>query len=170
METEYLWCDSQELKARWFLSTTHSYPTFSISISIISSIDAVHPSGIFLTIFRIKLFNNFSCLTSPTNLGHIICIIFMKYNGKGKAVPLQAWSGPEGSRKLRFPNFMTATQDDGKVVSLTNRPPLPQEMVLELVSVWGCVDPRALVRSEGFYINEKFQWHHLGSSQRPSDL
>ena len=25
--------------------------------------------------------------------------------GKGKAVPLQACSGPEGSRKLRFPNF-----------------------------------------------------------------
>jgi hypothetical protein len=24
--------------------------------------------------------------------------------GKGKAVPLQAWSGPEGSRKLRFPD------------------------------------------------------------------
>ena len=24
---------------------------------------------------------------------------------KGKAVPLQAWSGPEGSRKLRFPDF-----------------------------------------------------------------
>jgi len=26
--------------------------------------------------------------------------------GKGKAVPLLAWSGPEGSRKLRFPDFM----------------------------------------------------------------
>jgi len=26
---------------------------------------------------------------------------------KDKAVPLQAWSGPEGSRKLRFPDFMT---------------------------------------------------------------
>ena len=26
---------------------------------------------------------------------------------KGKAVPLQAWSGPEGSRKLSFPDFMT---------------------------------------------------------------
>ena len=25
--------------------------------------------------------------------------------GKDKAVPLQAWSGPEGSRKLRFPHF-----------------------------------------------------------------
>jgi hypothetical protein len=28
-------------------------------------------------------------------------------DGKGKAVPFQAWSGPEGSRKLRFPDFMT---------------------------------------------------------------
>jgi len=26
---------------------------------------------------------------------------------KGKAIPLQAWSGPEGSRKLWFPDFMT---------------------------------------------------------------
>jgi hypothetical protein len=43
---------------------------------------------------------------------------------KGKAVPLQAWSGPEGSRKLRFPDFMTTAQDGGKVVRLTYRPPL----------------------------------------------
>ena len=42
---------------------------------------------------------------------------------KGKAVPLQAWRGPEGSRKLRFPDFMTTAQDGGKVVSLTHRPP-----------------------------------------------
>ena len=44
--------------------------------------------------------------------------------GKGKVVPLQAWIGPEGSRKLRFPDFMTTAQDGGKVVSLTHRPPL----------------------------------------------
>ena len=43
---------------------------------------------------------------------------------KGKAVLLQAWSGPEGSRKLRFPDFMTTAQDGGKVVSLKHRPPL----------------------------------------------
>jgi len=43
----------------------------------------------------------------------------------GKEVPLQAWSGPECSRKLRFPDFMTTTQDGGKFVSLTYRPPLP---------------------------------------------
>jgi len=37
----------------------------------------------------------------------------------------QAWSGAEGSRNLRFPDFMTTAQDSGKVVSLTHRPPLP---------------------------------------------
>jgi len=42
-----------------------------------------------------------------------------------KSVPLQAWSGPEGSRKLRLPDFMTTAQDGGKVVSLTHRPLLP---------------------------------------------
>ena len=26
---------------------------------------------------------------------------------KGKEIPLQAWTGPEGSRKLRFPDFKT---------------------------------------------------------------
>jgi len=46
-------------------------------------------------------------------------------DGKVKAVPLQAWSGPEGFRKLRFPDFMTTAQDGGKIVSLTHRPPLP---------------------------------------------
>jgi len=45
----------------------------------------------------------------------IISIIYLHYKihknkihkGKGKAVLLQAWSGPEGSRKLRFLDFMT---------------------------------------------------------------
>jgi len=41
------------------------------------------------------------------------------------AVRLQAWSDPEGSRKLRFPDFMTTAQDGGKVMSITHRPPLP---------------------------------------------
>ena len=26
---------------------------------------------------------------------------------KGKAIPLHAWTGPEGSRKLRLPDFKT---------------------------------------------------------------
>jgi len=51
-------------------------------------------------------------------------ITYLKGKCKGKSVSLQAWGGPEGSRKLRFPDFMTMAQDGGKVVSLTHRPPL----------------------------------------------
>ena len=49
---------------------------------------------------------------------------FVILKGKGKSVPLHAWSGPEGSRKLRVPDYMTTVQDGGKVVSSTHRPPL----------------------------------------------
>ena len=34
---------------------------------------------------------------------------------KAKAVILHAWIGPEGSRKLRFPDFMTKAQYGSKV-------------------------------------------------------
>jgi len=78
------------------------------------------------------MLNYFVCLfIQVKQLGHCC------YYSKGKAVPLQAWSGPEGSRKLRFPDFMTTAQDCGKVVTLTHRPPLPQEMLLVLISVRG---------------------------------
>jgi len=40
-------------------------------------------------------------------------------------VTLQACSGPEGSRKLRFLDFVTTAQDGGKVISVKHRPPLP---------------------------------------------
>jgi len=39
--------------------------------------------------------------------------------------PLYRRSGPEGSRNLRFPDYMTTAQDGGKVVSPTDQPPLP---------------------------------------------
>jgi len=58
--------------------------------------------------------------------------------GKGNSVPLQAWSGPAGARKLRFRDFMTMAQDGGKVVSLMHQLLLyPQETLLVLISVRG---------------------------------
>ena len=46
---------------------------------------------------------------------------------EGKSVSLQTWSGPDGSRNLRFPDFMTTAQEGGKVLSLTHRPHLSPE-------------------------------------------
>jgi len=57
--------------------------------------------------------------------------------GKGKAIPLQAWTGPEGSRKLRFLDFMTTTQDGGRLSALRTGRLYPQEMLLVLISVRG---------------------------------
>ena len=65
------------------------------------------------------------CIYTNNALPHFFVELLSIGKGKGKAVPLQAWSGPEGSRKLRFPDYMTTAQGGGKVVSLTHRPPLP---------------------------------------------
>ena len=52
---------------------------------------------------------------------------------KVKAVPLQAWTGPEGSRKLRFPDFVTMAQDDGRLAVLPTGWLYPQEILLILI-------------------------------------
>ena len=42
----------------------------------------------------------------------------VKGKGKGKAIPLQALTGPKGFRKLRFPDFVTTAQNGGRLSAL----------------------------------------------------
>ena len=51
----------------------------------------------------------------------------VKAAAAGKAVPLQAWKGPEGSRKLRLPDFVTTAQDGGRLSALRTDRLYPQE-------------------------------------------
>ena len=59
-------------------------------------------------------------------VGQFLCYV----KGKDKAVPLQAWSGPECSRKLRFPDFMTTAQDGGKVITFNMQRFIPTAYLL----------------------------------------
>jgi len=38
---------------------------------------------------------------------HVNVTVYYYVSVKGKAISLQAWTGPEGSRRLRFPDFKT---------------------------------------------------------------
>jgi hypothetical protein len=65
--------------------------------------------------------------------------------GKGKAIPVQAWTDTEDSNRLRLPDFQT---NGGKIASPTHRPPLPPPPPGN-ICVTGKVDPRTIVRPEG---------------------
>ena len=54
-----------------------------------------------------------------------VCVYVHTHIYKGKAVPLQARSSPEASRKLRFPDFVTTAQDGGMLAALRTGRPYP---------------------------------------------
>jgi hypothetical protein len=59
-----------------------------------------------------------------TGISFIYIYIYIYIYQKGKAIPLQAWTGPEDSRKLKLPDFKKKKKKK-RVVSPMHRPPLP---------------------------------------------
>jgi hypothetical protein len=53
--------------------------------------------------FSVNLFTNID----NKILNSVRVFTFAFYIGKGKVIPLKAWTGPEDSRRLRLPYFKT---------------------------------------------------------------
>ena len=66
-----------------------------------------------------------------------LLVIELPLSAESSDIPITGPRCPEGSRKLRFPDYTTMTQNGSKVVSPTHRPFYPQEILLVLISVRG---------------------------------
>ena len=104
------------------------------------------------------------------NMSVVICNKYWIKVKQGKAIPLHDWTGPEGSRKLRLPDFKTIAtwrwlgcQPNAPVIFTTTKYSW-YLFLLEAESTPGQLCCRKN------YVNGKFQWHHWESNPRPSGL
>ena len=94
----------------------------------IKCINKEHMHFNFIIFFIYDIFTNiFRSIILPVSSGaclwhkntFVFCLTISAWlKCKGKAVPLHAWTGPECSRKLSFPDFVTMAQDDGRLSAL----------------------------------------------------
>jgi len=107
-------------------------------------------------------------LQEKLNLSHLNYMVHLK--GKCKAITLQVWTGPEGSRRLRLPDFKTISIwrwygcQPYKPAAFTSRKYSWYSFLFEAKSTPGPWCGRK------DYVNEKFQWHHRESNPQPSGL
>ena len=111
----------------------------SLCLPLISVANQWHCSFLFLSVAIIRSVTE--VISAPLD------------KGKGKDIPIRAWTGPNSCRRLRLPDFLDnlrhIARKGGKVVSPTYRPPFPPRRhpwYSFLLSGWAY--PRAIVRLE----------------------
>ena len=91
-----------------------------------------------------------------------------KRTKKGKAFPLQATAGPEGSRKLRLLDFLTTAQYGGSLSALRTGRLYPQGYSWYSFSLGAESTPGPRFGRKEM-CHWKIQWHHRESIPGPSD-
>ena len=109
---------------------------------LVTVLSHINPNHAFPTYFPEIHINNilrlrgrfFHKVPLPKSLMHLS---YKNIKSKGKSVQLQAWTGPEDSRKLRLPDLVTTAQDGSRLSALRTGRLYPQEILLLLISVRG---------------------------------
>jgi hypothetical protein len=92
------------------------------------------------------------------------------YKGKGKEIPLEALTGPEGSRRLKLPNFKTIGTwmwQGCQPYAPTAFTPSKYSWYSFLLEAESAPGPQCDRKD---YVNEKIMWDDRESNPRPSCL